>query len=253
MSPFVRPGTLRPRARGFTLVEMVITIAITGIIAGMVAVFIRAPILGYLDVARRAALTDEADGALRFIAREIQSALPNSISCSNGPATLSFLPVQSGGRYREYAATNSSPTANTPLQFGQGVTSFSALGNAQVTAQDAHGQAIAAGSRVVVGNLGSAVSQCDASTGANVGTGTLNAAGDTVTFAASTTIPAACDLQAATRQDDPATANRNEENERGFGRFYFMGAGDRFDMKTRKATRRATDWRPLEGVRPTPR
>jgi len=34
------------------------------------------------------------------------------------------------------------------------------------------------------------------------------------------------------------------------GRFYFMGAGDRFDMKTRKATRRGDDWRPLQGVRP---
>jgi cyanophycinase len=34
------------------------------------------------------------------------------------------------------------------------------------------------------------------------------------------------------------------------GRFFFMGAGDRFDMKTRKATRRASEWRPLEGVKP---
>jgi cyanophycinase len=34
------------------------------------------------------------------------------------------------------------------------------------------------------------------------------------------------------------------------GRFYFMGAGDRFDMKTRKATRQGTEWRPLQGVRP---
>jgi hypothetical protein len=29
-----------------------------------------------------------------------------------------------------------------------------------------------------------------------------------------------------------------------------MGAGDRFDMKTRKATRQGTEWRPLQGVRP---
>ncbi len=36
------------------------------------------------------------------------------------------------------------------------------------------------------------------------------------------------------------------------GRFYFMGAGDRFDMKTRKATRRAEQWRPLEGVKEPP-
>lgn len=34
------------------------------------------------------------------------------------------------------------------------------------------------------------------------------------------------------------------------GRFYFMGAGDRFDMKTRTATRQGTEWRPLQGVRP---
>ncbi len=34
------------------------------------------------------------------------------------------------------------------------------------------------------------------------------------------------------------------------GRFYFLGAGDRFDMKERKATRRGDDWRPLQGVRP---
>ena len=34
------------------------------------------------------------------------------------------------------------------------------------------------------------------------------------------------------------------------GRFYFMGAGDRFDMKDRKATRQGNQWRPLQGVRP---
>lgn len=34
------------------------------------------------------------------------------------------------------------------------------------------------------------------------------------------------------------------------GRFYFMAPGDRFDMKTRKATRRGDAWRPLEGVKP---
>jgi cyanophycinase len=36
------------------------------------------------------------------------------------------------------------------------------------------------------------------------------------------------------------------------GRFFFMGAGDRFDMKTRKATRQAGEWRPLQGVKPPP-
>ncbi len=36
------------------------------------------------------------------------------------------------------------------------------------------------------------------------------------------------------------------------GRVYFMGAGDRFDMKERKATRQGNEWRPLQGVRPPP-
>jgi cyanophycinase len=34
------------------------------------------------------------------------------------------------------------------------------------------------------------------------------------------------------------------------GRFYFLAPGDRFDLKTRKATRRGDEWRPLMGVRP---
>jgi cyanophycinase len=34
------------------------------------------------------------------------------------------------------------------------------------------------------------------------------------------------------------------------GRFYFMGSGDRFNMKDRTATRQGTQWRPLQGVRP---
>jgi cyanophycinase len=34
------------------------------------------------------------------------------------------------------------------------------------------------------------------------------------------------------------------------GRFYFLAPGDRFDLKTRKAMRRAEEWRPLPGVKP---
>ena len=35
----------------------------------------------------------------------------------------------------------------------------------------------------------------------------------------------------------------------GSGRFYFLAPGDRFDLKTRAATRRGDEWRPLQGVR----
>lgn len=89
-------------ARGFTLVEAIVAIVITGIIAGMVAVFIRSPIDAYVDAERRAGLTDEADTALRRMARDIRLALPNSVrrAGDGSDQCLEFIPTKIGGRYR---------------------------------------------------------------------------------------------------------------------------------------------------------
>jgi Tfp pilus assembly protein PilV len=55
------------RTAGFTLIEAIIAIVITGILGAVVAVFISKPIQGYFDSVRRAELTDQADVALRRI------------------------------------------------------------------------------------------------------------------------------------------------------------------------------------------
>ncbi|MBC7955008.1 MAG: type II secretion system protein [Cytophagales bacterium] len=86
--------------RGFTLIEAVIVIMLTGIVGAMLAMFIRAPVNAYVDQARRGELTDEADGALRRIARDLQTALPNSVRVSPSGNYLELLPVRSAGRYR---------------------------------------------------------------------------------------------------------------------------------------------------------
>ena len=70
---------------------MVITI--TGIIAAMVAVFIRSPIDAYVATARRAMLTDIADTAARRITRELQAALPNSARVDGTGRFLEFVPI----------------------------------------------------------------------------------------------------------------------------------------------------------------
>ena len=96
------------RQCGVTLIEMIIVIAITAIIAGGVAVFISRPFESYVDSARRAELTDIADTALRRITRDLHSALPNSIryacvpsGCAAGSTYyIEYLQTSGGGRYR---------------------------------------------------------------------------------------------------------------------------------------------------------
>jgi MSHA biogenesis protein MshO len=89
------------RAAGVTLVELVIVIVITSILATMMAYFI-GPIFQYQESRRRADMTDIADTALRRIGRDLRNALPNSvrITTAGGVTYLEFLLVRTGGRYR---------------------------------------------------------------------------------------------------------------------------------------------------------
>ncbi len=149
-------------AHGFTLIEMIVVIVLTGIIASVVAVFLKHPIQGYVDSARRAQMTDIADTALRRISRDLRLALPNSVRVTDSGATVEILLTKTGGRYRvdQHGAT---PTADT-LDFSAPDSQFDQIGPTSALA----GQTITPNTdSVVIYNLGPGINNADAYVGAN--------------------------------------------------------------------------------------
>jgi MSHA biogenesis protein MshO len=107
------------RSRGFTLLEAITVIVITGVIATAVAVFMQKPVQGYFGSTARTALTDTADTALRRIARDVRLALPNTVRVDPSGLFLEFIPIKTGGRYLDKDACFVSP----------GCTSLSTMGD----------------------------------------------------------------------------------------------------------------------------
>jgi len=115
------------RARGFTLVELIIVMVITGILAGSMVVFFKPAVESYMAVNRRAGLTDMADGAMRKMIRDVKAAVPNSIRLVDKNC-FEVMPSSDGGRFRagpDTAWDSTDPTHPSQwLDMTAGVTSF---------------------------------------------------------------------------------------------------------------------------------
>jgi MSHA biogenesis protein MshO len=100
------------RSRGMTLIELVITIAVASIVVAFMSMFIVTPMDAYTAQTRRAALVDAADSALRFMARDVRTALPNSVRVAGSGAldALELLATADGARYADQG-----PLANPAL------------------------------------------------------------------------------------------------------------------------------------------
>ena len=86
--------------RGVTLIEMIVAIVVGGILIAIAGMFVRNQITSYFDVARRAELTDIADGALRRITRDVQASLPNSLRpVATSSTYLELVPIINAGRF----------------------------------------------------------------------------------------------------------------------------------------------------------
>ncbi len=165
--------------QGFTLVELIIVIVISGILATGLSNFIVQPIQGYTDLARRATLVNAADNALRRMARDVHSALPNSIRVGIGGSALEMINVVDGGRYRD------DPPPGDPdkrLEFNKADTDFNLLGQFTSIARPF----VYTNQRLVIYNVG--VAGADAyETGSTV----ITPSGTSISIAADGSFPAA--------------------------------------------------------------
>jgi MSHA biogenesis protein MshO len=78
------------RQRGFTMVEMVVSLVVSSVLMGMIAMIIGAPVDRYMEQRRRGELVDASDSITRMLTADLARALPNSVRIGNS-ANISVL------------------------------------------------------------------------------------------------------------------------------------------------------------------
>ncbi|GEM80952.1 PilW family protein [Vibrio superstes] len=93
------------KQRGFTLIEMILTIVVLAIIFLGIAGFVEFGAKGYNQTVDRQRLQNQARFAIEKMSREVQHAVPNSFDLSSNNKCLAFYPIDYAGfyQYREPA------------------------------------------------------------------------------------------------------------------------------------------------------
>ena len=96
------------KQQGFSLIELVVTITVIGILMTGTLVYITNSMSAYTATTRRDQLTSLGRTAVEKVARELRSALPNSLRVSNN--CIEFLPTVGGSTYLTLPVDTSAST-----------------------------------------------------------------------------------------------------------------------------------------------
>ena len=143
--------------------ELILVIVLLGIMASGAGLLITPPIDAYSDQVRRQFLVDQAEMALRQIARDVRQALPNSIRTTPIGAgwALEMVNTIDGARYRDEAGVGFSADTDI-LDFTSADDEFNFLGLL-------NSASLAAGQRLVIYNTAPVNIYSDAVSGASTG------------------------------------------------------------------------------------
>lgn len=87
--------------RGFTLVELIVTLTILALVSVGIFGFIDASATGYAAARDREVLQSQARFAVERLGRELRHAVPNSLLVSEGGQCLTYTPITYTGIYGE--------------------------------------------------------------------------------------------------------------------------------------------------------
>ncbi len=96
------------RARGFTLIEMIISITLLGIVGLFIGEVIRQSLVLYSDVEARSSLTQQGRFVTERLRREIREAVPNSVVSNTTGRCIEFFPIVNSGIYTDLPTATAS-------------------------------------------------------------------------------------------------------------------------------------------------
>ncbi|MEK9713148.1 MAG: type II secretion system protein [Thalassolituus sp.] len=109
------------KQRGFTLIELILTISVMGILALISVQFVKSSAQGFVSSAGRQQLASAGYVVNEQISRAIRDALPGSVRTTSDGLCIEYIPVKVASSY-------------TDLQVGVSITQFSAVPYSATTA-----------------------------------------------------------------------------------------------------------------------